>query len=121
MPWLMLKRHIGEGVQIGTDINLKVIAIDENGGVLIGFDAPVEMVIARHELIYPNLSKEVWGETNRRRGLLVKKRNAGEATVDELKELQEICDQSLAALGRWRKNARKESEDDAHQSPSRTV
>ena len=46
---LILTRKIGERVKLGNDIDVTVLEIDK-GSVRIGFDAPKEVTILRHEV-----------------------------------------------------------------------
>lgn len=46
---LILSRKEGEGVNIGDDIHVKVVEIN-NGVVKLGFEAPEEIMILRDEL-----------------------------------------------------------------------
>lgn len=46
---LILTRKVGESVQIGTNITVKVVAV-EGGQVRLGFDAPSNVAIHREEV-----------------------------------------------------------------------
>jgi len=46
---LILTRKTGEKVKLGNDIDVTVLEIDK-GSVKIGFDAPKEVTILRHEV-----------------------------------------------------------------------
>jgi carbon storage regulator len=46
---LILTRKIGESVQIGSNINVKIISV-EGGQVRLGFDAPNSITIYRQEV-----------------------------------------------------------------------
>lgn len=46
---LILTRKVGESVQIGTNITVKVVAV-EGGQVRLGFDAPNTITIHREEV-----------------------------------------------------------------------
>jgi carbon storage regulator len=47
---LILTRKVGESITIGKDIKIKIVSIDQNQ-VKLGFDAPLDVVIFRDELI----------------------------------------------------------------------
>jgi carbon storage regulator len=47
---LALTRRIGQGVRIGSDIEVRVIRI-EGDRVVLGFDAPREIAVSRSELL----------------------------------------------------------------------
>jgi carbon storage regulator len=47
---LVLTRRIGQGIRIGTDVEVRVIRI-EGDRVVLGFDAPREIPISRSELL----------------------------------------------------------------------
>lgn len=46
---LVLTRRAGQGIRIGSDIEVRVIRI-EGDRVVLGFDAPREIVVSRSEL-----------------------------------------------------------------------
>ncbi len=48
---LVLTRREGETIEIGGDIQVKVIEIRDNGSVRLGFVAPPNVTVLRSELI----------------------------------------------------------------------
>lgn len=54
---LILTRRAGQAIRIGPDVEVRVVRIDGDR-VVLGFDAPREVVVARSELI-GELSDEV--------------------------------------------------------------
>lgn len=56
---LVLSRYKNEKVQIGNDITVKILSI-EDGKVRLGFDAPKEIPILRCELIADEIETTIY-------------------------------------------------------------
>ena len=47
---LTLTRKLGESIEIGNDIKVKICGVDLSGRVRLGVDAPADVVVDRSEI-----------------------------------------------------------------------